>query len=307
MINKGINQSWVGHTDVWPTRQDRSEKSHLCLCPCPGVSCRWRSVIQLKSAKVLWWCDRGGNTSGRLIGEELFPSSSVYHCLCSLNRCHFFFVLRYLSLQTSSFPLKWKVVLPQHSGCQDVTVPPQIRVWGIVFYCYLLSDDRCYFVCGTPGILHFRVRTTPQIHLFSISLFDNHQSRLVFPSQFCLLWTSLQETHPLKHFWCWNIVLHTGSTIWSIVTRRTLGLDFFPFRYLIVHLSPTLFLDYDLYTMDPSIFTCFGTTRASSFGSLLRLVRSISKCGYPRVTTLSAVSFTEIRSSFRYLRFFIHY
>ena len=31
------------------------------------------------------------------------------------------------------------MVLPQHCGCQDVTVPPQIRVWGILFCCYLLS------------------------------------------------------------------------------------------------------------------------------------------------------------------------
>ncbi len=30
----------------------------------------------------------------------------VYHYLCSLNRCYFFFVLRFLSLQTSGFPLK---------------------------------------------------------------------------------------------------------------------------------------------------------------------------------------------------------
>ena len=76
-------------------------------------------------------------------------NSRVYSCLCSLNRCYFFFVLRCLSLQTSSFPLEWQVGLPQHSDCQDVVVPPQI--W-VLFCCYLLSDDRCYFVCG------FRVR-----------------------------------------------------------------------------------------------------------------------------------------------------
>ncbi len=42
--------------------------------------------------------DQESNTFGRLIGKELFPSPSIYHCLCSLNRCYFF--LRF----TVSFP-----------------------------------------------------------------------------------------------------------------------------------------------------------------------------------------------------------
>ena len=63
------------------------------------------SVSQLKSTNVCSVCNREGNASGRLIGEELFPSPIVYHCLCSLNRCYLFFVLWCLSLQTSGFPL----------------------------------------------------------------------------------------------------------------------------------------------------------------------------------------------------------
>ena len=117
-------------------------------------------------------------------------------CLYSLNRCYFFFVLRCLSLQTSGFPLEYQVVLPQHSDCQDVEVPPQIQVWCILFCCYLLSVDRCYFVNGTPGILHFHVRTALHHRLLSFSLSVNHLSGSAFPCQFCLPWTLLQEAHP---------------------------------------------------------------------------------------------------------------
>ena len=97
---------------------------------------------------------------------SLIATHLVITVLLSLNR-FYFFVLRCLFLKTSGFPLDWEVVLPQHSGCQDVTVPPQIRVWVILFCCYLLSADRCSSLCGDAGILYFRARTTPQFPLLS--------------------------------------------------------------------------------------------------------------------------------------------
>ncbi len=96
------------------------------------------------------------------------------------------------------FPWR-QVVLPQHSVWQDVAVPPQIRVWGILFCCYLLSVDRCTFACVSGSAVL---------------------------CQFCLPWTLLQEAFPLKHFWRWTIV-SLWCTIWSIATCGTLGLDFF--------------------------------------------------------------------------------
>ena len=51
----------------------------------------------------------------------------------------------------------------------------------------------------SPGILHFHVRTTPQLHLFFPFVIDIHLSDSVFPCQFCLSWTLLQEAYPLKH------------------------------------------------------------------------------------------------------------
>ncbi len=49
------------------------------------------------------------------------------------------------------------MVFPQHSDCQDVAVSPQIRVWGILFCCCLLSTDRCAFACGDlTGILYLK-------------------------------------------------------------------------------------------------------------------------------------------------------
>ena len=112
---------------VAQTRQDRRR---ITICDCALF--RTSGVV-----------DTGlvNNTSGHLIGEELFPSPSVYHCLCSLNRCYFFFVLRCLSLQTSGFPLECQVVLPQHSDCQDVEVLPKIRVWFLLLF--VLSFGFC--------------------------------------------------------------------------------------------------------------------------------------------------------------------
>ncbi len=150
--------------------------------------------------------------------------ASVYHCPCSLNRCYFFFVLWCLSLQTSGFPLVCQVVLPQHSGCQDVAVPPQIRVWGILFCCYLLSADRCTFACGDlAGILCLHSR-------------KDYTSGSAVLCQLCLPWTLLQEAFPLKHFWrVYNLI---NCHLWNARARL------FPCRFQIVHFSPTLSLHY---------------------------------------------------------------
>ncbi len=88
---------------------------------------------------------------------------------------------------------------PQRSDCQDVTVPPQIRVrWGVRFLLLFSLAGFCTFTYG-PRILHLFVRTTHQYRLLSTSLFGNYLSDSVFPCPFCLLWTLLQEAYPLKH------------------------------------------------------------------------------------------------------------
>ena len=117
-------------------------------------------------------------TSGSLIDEELFPSPSVYHCLCSLNRHYFFFVLRCLSLQTSGFPLK--------SGGSSTTFWMSRRdstssntVVGSLLL--VLSFGFCTFTCGVlVGILYLHVHkdyTSTSFVPFSSTLFVQHSGR----------------------------------------------------------------------------------------------------------------------------------
>jgi hypothetical protein len=127
----------------------------------------------------------------------------VYHYLCSLKRCYFFFVLRFLSLQTRGFPLKtggspttfW---LPRHGGTSSNTGV------GYIVLLYLLSADRCTFACGDlTGILYLHSRkdytSTSFVIYFVIWQYLSGSTVLC---QFCLPWTLLQEAFPLKHFWC---------------------------------------------------------------------------------------------------------
>ncbi len=109
-----------------------------------------------------------------------------------------------------------------------MTVPPQIRVWGILFCCYLLSADRWTFACGDlTGILYLHSHKDYTSTSFDIHfVICQYLSGSVVLCQFCLPWTLLQEAFPLKHFWQWTIA-SLWCTIWSIVTCRTLGLDFF--------------------------------------------------------------------------------
>ena len=87
----------------------------------------------------------------------------------------------------------WQVVLPQHSGCQDVAVPPQIRVWGILFCCDLLSADRCTFVCGAlAGILYLHARKDYTSASFIIHfIICQYLPGSAVPCEFCLPWTLL--------------------------------------------------------------------------------------------------------------------
>ncbi len=48
-------------------------------------------------------------------------------------------------------------------------------------------------------------------------------------------------------------------------------------------------------------------TSRSVCGFLLHIVWNSFKCGHPRVVSFSEASFSALRSSFRFLRFFIHY
>ena len=131
--------------------------------------------------------------------------ASVYHFLCSRNRCYFFLILRCLSLQTSGFPLVCQVVLPQHCAWQDVVVPPKIRVWSIFFVViYLLLIGVHLHVETRPdpaGILYLHSCKNYTSSSFIIHfVICQYLSGSVVLCQFCLPWTLLQEVFPLKRF-----------------------------------------------------------------------------------------------------------
>ena len=110
-----------------------------------------------------------------------------------------------------------------------------------MYYTIRLMTIGVIFLCGTPGILHFRVRTTLHHHLLSISLSVNHLSGSTLPCQFCLPWTLLQEDYPFEALLELNYcVTQEYNLIHCHLSNDRDRL--FPCRYLIVHFSPSLFL-----------------------------------------------------------------
>ncbi len=189
--------------------------------------------------------------------------------------------LRRATLDQASLGLWDSITILKTSACSAYSIVIHVEVFR--YFLLLLSSSvaRCTFACGSLGFCtSTHGRTTLQHRFLSSSLFCNYLSGSAFPCQFCLLWTLLQEVYPLKHFWRRNVAL-LSRTIWSVCTCRTLGLDFFPCRYIIVHLVAdplcTSFrergewlnrITHDVGSMDPTIFTSFGTTWSTWFGAL---------------------------------------
>ncbi len=99
-------------------------------------------------------CNREDNASGCLIGEELFPSPGVYHCLCFLSNLQIsssqiivlspFFVSLYLSYRSEVSPWR-QVVLPQFwLPRRDSTFSNRGRggLKGSLFDCGIIMIDK---------------------------------------------------------------------------------------------------------------------------------------------------------------------
>ena len=88
-----------------------------------------------------------------------------------------------------------------------------------VFWCVWLRG----FYTSSPG-LHLIFDCLPFRYLTITCRVRHVRVSFVHFGRFCRRLTLLQ------HFWRWTLILR-WRTIWSIVTFRTIGLDFFPCRY----------------------------------------------------------------------------
>jgi hypothetical protein len=105
---------------------------------------------------------------------ELFLTSRVYHSTVCSQRKEHLSSFHGIFLTEASFSLEGRR-FSLNSGCQDVTVPPQIRVWGS--FCFLLLSSS-FFVCFPS--LHSR---RPSLCItFSPSLSLYHKTRCDCPN-----------------------------------------------------------------------------------------------------------------------------
>ncbi len=189
-------------------------------------------------AEVLNW---EGNTLETWDGE-LFLTPDIYHYLCSLNRCYFFFVLRFLSLQTSGFPLKaggststfW---LPRRDGTSSNTGGGYIVLllssfcWSVYICMWRPGQD---FVLPLSQGLHFSIVCYPFCYL-TIPV------GLVSSVSILSSLDAFAGTFPFETFltlnYCLTLVYNLiNCHLWNARARLL------PYRFQIFHFSPTLSL-----------------------------------------------------------------
>ncbi len=184
--------------------------------------------------------NREGNTL-ETWGGELLLTPDVYHYLCSLNRCYIF-VLRFLSLQTSVFPLKtggspatfW---LPRRDGTFSNTGVGYIVLWlssfcWSVYICMWKPGQ--YFVPPLSQGLHFIIVCYPFCYLSIPVGLGSSVSILSSLDAFA-------GSFPFETFlalnYCVTLVYNLiNYHLWNARARL------FPCRFQIVHFSPTLSL-----------------------------------------------------------------
>ena len=103
-----------------------------------------------------------------------------------------------------------------NSGCQDVVVPPPIRVRGVRFLLFLSFAGFCTFVCGSlVGILYLHTRNT-LLHHFTLFVFVS--SLLSHRPSFCIY-----NRNSRFRFYFWSFFLTQKSSIWITLQTREKG------------------------------------------------------------------------------------